>query len=109
MPSAECSDVWCSGRRCQRRLRTDECTRLTAEQVYTWLLEFDAAGVRPGRAELSIILGGVPMSARVELRPNAVWRRGRLFLRCPCCQARCTRLYLPTCEAWAWPVGPAGA
>jgi hypothetical protein len=35
-----------------------------------------------------------------ELRPNAVWRHGRLFLRCPCCRRRCTRLYLPLSSSW---------
>jgi hypothetical protein len=29
------------------------------------------------------------------VRSHAVWRHGRLFLRCPWCGARCTRLYLP--------------
>ena len=30
-----------------------------------------------------------------EVRPNAVWKRGRLFLRCPTCQRRATRVYVP--------------
>lgn len=30
-----------------------------------------------------------------EAVPNAVWRRGRLFLRCPRCSGRVTRLYIP--------------
>ena len=34
-----------------------------------------------------------------EVRPNAVWRCGRLFLRCPRCTGRVTRVYLPTTDA----------
>jgi hypothetical protein len=35
-----------------------------------------------------------------EVRQNAVWRRGRVFLRCPRCQRCCTRLYLPLETLW---------
>jgi hypothetical protein len=61
-----------------------------------------------------------------EVRPNAVWRRGRLFLRCPACQRRATRLYVPRedlpprcrrcwglsyqSQSWSYkPTGPLGA
>jgi len=30
-----------------------------------------------------------------EVHRNAVWRRGRVFLVCPSCSRRCTRLYVP--------------
>jgi hypothetical protein len=30
-----------------------------------------------------------------EVRQNAVWRRGRVFLGCPRCGCRCTRVYIP--------------
>jgi hypothetical protein len=32
---------------------------------------------------------------------NAVWRFGRLFLRCPRCDRLATRIYVPTAESWA--------
>jgi hypothetical protein len=35
-----------------------------------------------------------PATARMHSM-NAVWRRGRLFFRCPACQGRVTRLYVP--------------
>jgi hypothetical protein len=30
-----------------------------------------------------------------QLRPNPVWRLGRLFLCCPRCSRHCARLYMP--------------
>lgn len=32
---------------------------------------------------------------KMEVLANAVWRRGRLFLRCPHCERRAARLYVP--------------
>src|SRR5229473_1410253 len=34
-------------------------------------------------------------SLKVEVLPNPIWRRGRLFYRCPACGRRATRLYVP--------------
>jgi hypothetical protein len=34
-----------------------------------------------------------------EVGPNKVWRFGRVFLRCPACTSRATRLYVPTSES----------
>ena len=31
-----------------------------------------------------------------QIRPNAIWRLGRLFLACPACRRPATRLYVPT-------------
>jgi hypothetical protein len=35
-------------------------------------------------------------SVEFEVRPNAVWRLGRVFLRCPKCGRGATRVYVPT-------------
>ena len=40
------------------------------------------------------------LAFRWHVRPNAVWRFGRVFLECPRCNSRVTRLYVPTSEAW---------
>src|SRR5262249_8465255 len=57
----------------------------------------EASGRGPGsRATLTWTPHGSTSSWTVEaeLRANAVWRRGRLFLRCPKCERRATRLYV---------------
>jgi hypothetical protein len=36
-----------------------------------------------------------PWSLKVEVLANPIWRRGRLFYRCPACGRRATRLYVP--------------
>ena len=45
-------------------------------------------------------LGGRKAETHWEIVQNAVWRRGRVFLRCPRCSGRCTRLYLPLETSW---------
>jgi len=74
---------------------------LRAEDVYTALLRNDAAKVGPGaRGTVTYKLEGRDVSADWEIRQNAVWRRGRLFLGCPRCARRSTRLYLPLADSW---------
>src|SRR5262249_49382610 len=88
-------EVSCNGRWGRRRVRVSECAfAWTAERVYDALLE--QGGYEPGRA------GYVEVGTRrqrwvvlYEVRPNAIWRAGRLFFQCPRCCARCTRLYAP--------------
>ena len=90
--------VWCPGGRWgPRRTRTNECwSRLTAEDVYTALLQDDPLKVRPGAAGTATFsVQGHSHTAGWEVRQNAVWRFGRVFLKCPRCDRRCTRLYLP--------------
>ncbi len=91
-----------SGRWGRRRTRTAECwARLSAEDCYTALLRDDAAAVRPGASgEFSGSLSGRKFSATFEIRDNAVWRQGRIFLRCSLCGGRCTRLYMPLPDSW---------
>lgn len=43
-----------------------------------------------------------------QFRPNAVWRRRRMFLTCGRCRRRATPLYVPTEDSWL-ACGGAGA
>ena len=94
--------VYGSGRWGARRVRVSECRSvLRAEDLYTALLQHNAARVAPGaRGTLTYAPEGQDFTATWEVRQNAVWRRGRVFLRCPRCCLYCTRLYVPTREAW---------
>jgi len=90
--------VWCpSGRWGPRRTRVNECfSVLHAETVYTEMLRNDGHRVRPGGAgTVTYTLESREHTASFEIRQNAVWRHGRVFLRCSRCGGRCTRLYLP--------------
>lgn len=74
----------------------EEChATVCAELTYDALLRQDD-DVRPGRSGYLLVeVGGASFRVGFELRPNAVWRRGRLFFRCPQCERRSTRLYAP--------------
>ena len=88
------------GRWGRRRTRVTECWAvLRAEDAYTALLT-GGARLSPGyRADLEATVGERTFRYFVELRPNAVWRFGRLFMRCPSCSRWRTRLYVPTKDA----------
>ena len=90
------------GRWGRRRLRVSQCwAMLRAEDLYTALLADNAAAVAPGaRGAMVFTLGDREVTASWEIRQNAVWRRGRVFLCCPQCALRCTRLYMPTEDCW---------
>ena len=99
----EHADVWNPGGRFgPRRVRVNECWFvLKAENVYTEAMAYDASKFAPGsRGTAAYTLGGRQWSAEWEVRQNAVWRLGRVFLRCPRCSGRCTRLYLPREDSW---------
>jgi hypothetical protein len=53
-----------------------------------------------GKALFSSKGADVVLVVAFEVRANAVWRCGRLFLRCPCSGHRATRIYLPTANSW---------
>jgi len=93
-----CNDLrtWKSGRWGPRRVRVDECWAiLTAETAYTQLLT-DLEAIHVGsRGTATYALGGRLVTVAFEIRANAVWRHGRVFLRCPRCSERVTRVYLP--------------
>lgn len=94
--------VYVIGRWGRRRVCVTECAfTLTAEDVYSALLEDGAARCRPGAAgELHVSHGGRRFAASWEIRPNAVWRcGGRVFLRCGMCGGRAARLYLPAAQS----------
>jgi hypothetical protein len=95
--------VCCPGDRWgPRRTRVTECWGvLRAEELYTGLLVENASAVRPGsRGTATYNLEGRDVTAKWEIRQNAVWRRGRVFFACPRCGQRCTRLYLPLADSW---------
>ena len=85
------------GRWGSRRVRVTECAAvLKAEDVYTALLRDEAQVVMQGASgSLDLSISGRPHVVAWEIRPNALWRRGRVFLQCDRCSRRCTRLYLP--------------
>ena len=77
-------------------MRVSECSVLRAEDVYTALLRDDAQAVMPGARGMIGLSISDRLHANVwEVRPNAVWRRGRAFLRCRKCERRCTRVVPP--------------
>lgn len=95
--------VCCPGGRWgPRRTRVTECYAiLKAEDVYTSLLKDSTKTAAPGaHGTASYTLEGRTFTASWEVRQNAVWRRGRVFLRCSRCERRCTRLYLPLATSW---------
>ncbi len=95
--------VYCAaGRWGRRRTRVTECWSVfRAEELYTALLKDNAASVRPGgQGSVRYTVEGREVTASWEIRPNAVWRRGRVFLQCPRCSRRATRLYLPLADSW---------
>jgi len=71
-----------------------------ASVVYTELLEAGAALAPGWSSDMHAIADGSTFCFYAELRRNAVWRRGRVFLRCPSCRSRRTRLYVPTSDVW---------
>jgi len=95
--------VWIAGGRWgPRRVRVHECVAiLAAELVYSRLI-CDGVSLRPGgRFGLSwtpINGESKAWDIEAEVLPNAVWRKGRVFLRCPSCGGRATRLYVPRAD-----------
>src|ERR1019366_5080645 len=88
-----------SGRWGRRRVRVTQCVAvLEAEQVYGSLI-VSGRVFGPGWHDTLCWsphgAGGPSWAIRVEVRANAVWRFGRLFLVCPHCQQRATRMYVP--------------
>jgi hypothetical protein len=93
-------ETWIAGRWGPRRVRVDECWAiLTAEAAYTRLLTDPEAMHVGGRGELTYVLDARQVVVQFEIRRNAVWRYGRVFLRCPRCSGRVTRVYLPRSDA----------
>jgi len=91
------ADAWCAGRWGTRRARTEECAgTVRAEDVYTGVLRDAPDSARPGGTGSVSVLD---QRLRWELLPNRIWRCGRLFLICPKCGRRSTRVYMPVTGA----------
>src|SRR5262245_13955877 len=89
--------VWVpSGRWGPRRARVEQSVTLAAELVYHQMF-CEGSTFGPGaRAFLSWKPDSVTeWPLETEIVANAVWRRGRLFFRCPACRQRATPLYVP--------------
>ena len=88
-----------SGRWGRRRVHVSQCAAvLKAEQIYERsILEDSSCGPGFSRTLSWNPQGdaGPSWSVEVEIRANAVWRRGRPFLVCPGCRRRATRVYVP--------------
>ena len=88
-----------TGRWGRKRARVEQCAAvLAAELVYGNLICEGvplAAGWRAVGSWAPHGETGPSWQVTAELVPNAVWRRGRLFLRCANCQRLGTRLYVP--------------
>lgn len=91
--------VWVSsGRWGPRRARVESCAVVhRAEVIYDDLIR-RGDGFGPGwTGSMTVTVGGRrEWTIGFELIANAVWRRGRLFLQCPWCKRRATRIYHPT-------------
>jgi hypothetical protein len=90
--------VWASGRWGPRRARVQQCVTLAAELVYDDMVRKGETFGPGSRAWLTWTPhddNGTSWTIAAEVRANAVWRRGRLFFRCPKCDRRATRLYVP--------------
>jgi hypothetical protein len=87
------------GRWGPRRARVEQCAATLAAELVYGRLVCDGPPFGPGRrGTLSWTPragSGQSWDITAEVLPNAVWRRGRLFFRCPHCERRATRLYVP--------------
>lgn len=88
-----------TGRWGRRRARVGQCAAVLAAELVYGTLICEGAAIGPGwHAEGSWTphgAAGPSWQIAFEVRPNAVWRRGRLFMRCHHCGGRVTRLYVP--------------
>lgn len=91
--------VCAAGRWGPRRAHVGESAAILAAELVYHQLICDGSRFGPGaRARLTWTPDAASTTSwdiEVEVVPHAVWRRGRLFLRCPACQQRATRLYVP--------------
>jgi hypothetical protein len=93
--------VWIgSGRWGPRRVHVGECLAVLAAELVYHQMVCNGDICAPGH-RAAVTWTATPKKPRavwsieVEVQANAVWRCGRLFLRCPACQRRATRLYVP--------------
>lgn len=88
-----------SGRWGRRRARVGQCAAVLAAELVYGKLICEGAAIRPGWQATGSWephgATGPSWLITFEAFPNAVWRRGRLFLHCPHCHWLATRLYVP--------------
>ena len=96
--------VWVpSGRWGPRRARVEECQAiLRAESIYDTIVRSGdyfgpgSRGFLTWQPHTESLGKSSPVwNLTFDVLANAVWRRGRLFLQCPHCARRATRLYVP--------------
>lgn len=75
---------------------------ITAEVVYDTLLSHAPAVLRTQAVgDVTWRAGERSFDVRWVIRPNRIWRFGRLLLRCATCDKLASRLYLPVPDASA--------
>ena len=78
-----------------------ECAVVRAEDCYAFMLWERAAFDTGWWENVEVFLRGqhsgqwFRWNVPVQVVANPIWRRGRLFFRCPGCTKRATRLYVP--------------
>jgi|SRR5579872_1812347 len=90
-----------SGRWGARRVRTTEVyATITAERAYDVLLREAHQTLHAyARGDLRVQVDRRTFDIGWQVRPNRIWRLGRVFLVCPTCRQPATRLYVPTAAA----------
>lgn len=87
--------ISCGGRFGRRRVRVNQCWLiLRAEETYDAIPE----SVTKEHHTFTVRCDGGQWRVTAELRPNPIWRLGRLFYRCSQCGNLATRLYVPRPE-----------
>ena len=62
----------------------------SANELKAWPVRAESDPAVLGAQDYVLVtVKGQSHIARWEVRQNAVWRRGRVFLRCPRCERRC--------------------
>jgi hypothetical protein len=89
-----------TGRWGRRRVRVEQCWAVVrTEDLYGRMLHSDLKAGSSAGVEVHVALQNSNLVSAwhltVELVPNRIWRIGRLFLLCPRCSRRATRLYVP--------------
>jgi len=93
--------AWTAGRWGPRRVLTTEVyATLTAEFAYDRLLRDARVSLRVyAHGDLLWRVNSRTFDVGWQVRPNRVWKFGRVFLICPTCRRPATRLYMPTSDA----------
>ena len=88
--------VYRGGRWGVARLHVEHCWGILRAE--SWYRDLRAKGqsIAVGRRRTAVVkIEEGESVVTVECRENRLWKHGRLFFRCPQCDARVSRLYLP--------------